>query len=54
MGYLDSNSSDEWAREIEMDQLIAELRELLRDLNAEQVALLMAERRARRNIAPAD
>ena len=48
MGDTDLSTGDEWAREIEIDQLIAELRELLRDQDAEDAALFMAERRARR------
>jgi hypothetical protein len=43
----DLTSSDQWAFEIAADQLIKELRELLRDHNADEVADLMEERRRR-------
>jgi hypothetical protein len=42
------STSDQWAFEIAADQLIKELRELLRDHNAKEVADLMKERRCRR------
>ena len=47
MGDPDLSSSDQWAFEIWADQLIEELRELLRDHNADEVADLMEERRRR-------
>jgi hypothetical protein len=48
MGDPELSSGDEWAFEIWADQLIAELRELLRTRNAGEVAQIMAARRARR------
>jgi hypothetical protein len=41
------SSSDQWAFEIAAARLIKELRELLRDHNAAEVADLMEERRSR-------
>jgi hypothetical protein len=47
MGDPDLSSSDQRAFEIAADQLIKELRELLRDHNADEVADLIEERRRR-------
>jgi hypothetical protein len=41
------STSDQWGFEIAADRLIEELRELLRDRNAKEVADLMKERRRR-------
>jgi hypothetical protein len=41
----DLSSGDQWAFEIAADQLIEELRELMRDHDADEVTDLMEERR---------
>jgi hypothetical protein len=54
MGDSDLSSSDQWAFEITVDQLIEELRALLRDHNADEVTDLMEERRRRLLGGPRD
>ena len=52
MGDPELSSSDQWAFEIAADQLIKELRELLRDHSADEVADLMEERYRRSHRGP--